>query len=254
MLLNLTCSAFKITDFRSSVKESSLSRSIRSTIHAVIHPLILVLSHCVQMFPELLVSVRLMSCWGLWQNATSFCLFTSCFVVCAALFPFSQRGSLCMESMWGCLHCLCVCALNPDHGVCLWALLPQHPPTPAVVFSPFPPYLFLCVCYCSILFTTSPLLIFHSGRNTGQGWEGCPVPTLGLSHSQRNTPGRPNTLSTHAQCLVSLFNLHMSPSSSLIHRHTVELFKSLGWGAVKHHCHCAGGLLVSGSYSCCSPL
>lgn len=122
------------------------------------------------------------------------------------------------------------------------------------IFPPFPPYLFLCVCYCSILFTTSPLLIFHSGRNTGQGWEGCPVPTLGLSHSQRNTPGRPNTLSTHAQCLVSLFDLHMSPSSSLIHRHTVELFESLGWGAVKHHCHCAGGLLVSGSYSCCSPL
>lgn len=162
-----------------------------------------------------------------------------------------------------------VCVWNPCEGVCTvyvsarWILITvfvcercyhsTHPPL-QWYFPPFPPYLFLCVCYCSILFTTSPLLIFHSGRNTGQGWEGCPVPTLGLSHSQRNTPGRPNTLSTHAQCLVSLFDLHMSPSSSLIHRHTVELFKSLGWGAVKHHCHCAGGLLVSGSYSCCSPL
>lgn len=35
------------------------------------------------------------------------------------------------------------------------------------------------------------------------------------------------THSQHMQCLAPLSDLHMSPSSSLIHRHTVELFKSI---------------------------
>ncbi len=73
-----------------------------------------------------------MSCWGLWQSATSFYPFTSCFV----FGPFSQFGSLCMEGMRVCLLCLCVCVLNLDHAICLRTLLPQHQTPPAMVFTP----------------------------------------------------------------------------------------------------------------------
>lgn len=96
-------------------------------------------------------------------------------------------------------------------------------------------------------------LFYTLGGTQNKGEKVAQFPPLG-SHTPRETHPRPNTLSTHAQCLASLSDLHMSPSSSLIHRHTVELFKPLRWGAAKHHCYCAGGSLVSRSYSCCLPL
>lgn len=142
------------------------------------------------MFPEL-VSIlgRLMSCWGLWQSATSFYPFTSCFGVCIVLCPLSPFGSLCMEFLWACFS-VYVCVLNLDQTVCLRALLPQHLTPPALVFTP-PTPISVLVClplqrlvhHLPTFFSILPL-----GRNTEQGWEGCPVPTLGLSHSHRNTP------------------------------------------------------------------
>lgn len=46
------------------------------------------------------------------------------------------------------------------------------------------------------------------GRNTEQGWEGCPVPTFGLSHSQRNKPSPKHTLNTCSvllHCLICIW-------------------------------------------------
>lgn len=113
-----------------------------------------------------------------------------------------------------------------------------HPPPPW--YSPPPPLPSFNPHICSCVFAVAascpqpPRLSFLSlcsGRNTGQGWEGCPVPTLGGSHTPRETrPGVQTHPQTHAQCLVSLFDLHMSLSSSLIHRHTAGLFESFRWG------------------------
>lgn len=135
---------FGVYSLRRTVKESSLSKSIsfakvyHSPLLSLIHLLIpLFLRHFIHMFPELvLVHGTLMSCWGLWQTATSFYPFTSCFVLCVVLRPVSQFGSLCMECMCERLLCLCVCVLNPDHTVCLRMRLPQQQPPPAVLFAP----------------------------------------------------------------------------------------------------------------------
>lgn len=85
---------------------------------------------------------------------------------------------------------LCVCVVNSEQSwtVCLRMLLPQYQP-PFRGICPIPSYLLLCVCHRSIFFATSPLLSILPLRcnYTEQGWEGCPVPTFIVSHSQRDT-------------------------------------------------------------------
>lgn len=197
---------FEIYSCRKTEKESSLSKSIslakicHSSFLSLIHLLIpLFLCHFIQMFPELvLVHGRLMSCWGLWHSATSFYPFTSCFVVS----PFSQFGSLCMECMWVCLLCLCVCVLNLDRAVCLRTLLPQHQTPPAVVFSPPTPHICSCV-FATAASCSPPPYFFLLCSYTEQGWEGCPVPTFGLSHSHKKHTRAP----THSQHMQSV-SLH----------------------------------------------
>ena len=187
------------------------------------------------MFPELLICAhgRVMSCWGLWQSATSLYPFTSCFSVCIVLCPFSQFGSLCMECVCVCLLCLCACALNLDHSVCLRTLLPQHlPPLPVLAFTPQPPIsVFVCwplQCLVHNLPTFSHFSLF--GGTQYKGEKVAQFPPLG-SQTPTETHPRSNTLSPHAQSLTPLSDLHMRQSSSLMHRHTVELFKSLKWGS-----------------------
>lgn len=117
------------------------------------------------MFPELvLVHGRLSSCWELWQNATSFCQFTS--FSHSALLLFSVGKSVDVFALF-----MCVCVVNPEHSACLRMLLPQYQPPPCRGICPHPSYLLLCVCHRSILFTTSPLLpILPLGcSNTEQG-------------------------------------------------------------------------------------
>lgn len=233
---------FKVYSLRRTVKESSLSKSIsfakvyHSPLLSLIHLLIpLFLNHFIQMFPELvLVHGRLMSCWGLWQTATSFYPFTSCFVVCIALCPFSRFGSLCMECMWACLLCLCVCVLNLDHTVCLRMRLPQqHPPRPprSAIDSPNP-HISSCVFAIAASCSLPPhFFLFYSwGGTQNKGDKVAQFPPLG-SHTPTETHSHSHTLSAHAQCLAPLCAMHMSLSSSLMHRHTVELFKSVRWGA-----------------------
>lgn len=146
-----------------------------------------------------------MSCWGLWQSATSFFYpFTSCFVLCIVLCPFFSVWEL----VYGRHECVCsvyvsVCWIlitlfvweRCYHSIkppLLWYLLPQ------------PPYLSLCVCHSSVLFTISPLLpILPLGRNTEQGLGGCPVPTFGFSHSHR----KHTRAQTHSQHMHSV-SLH----------------------------------------------
>lgn len=102
--------------FRRMVKESSLSKSIslakiyHSSLLSLIHLLIpLFLCHFIQMFPELvLVHGSLMSCWGLWQSATSFYPFTSCFVARVVLCPLSQSVYGMHVSVFALFMCLCV--------------------------------------------------------------------------------------------------------------------------------------------------
>lgn len=152
------------------------------------------------MFPELvLVHGRWSFYWGWWQNAISFYLFTS--FSHSALLLLSVGKSvdafapvylcMCGESWAYCLSQNTVATVPALHsrGIC-----------------PHPSYLLLCVCHRSILFTTSSLLpILPLGcNNTEPGWEGCPVPTFRVSHSQRDI--RTQTLSTHAQsCFIVWF-------------------------------------------------
>lgn len=175
-----------------------------------------------------------MSCWGLWQSATSF---TSCFGFCIVLWPFFQFGSLCMEYLWMCLLCLCVCVLNLDHSVCLRTLLPEYLTPPALAFTPPTPH--ICSCVFAIAASGSqPLHFFlfhHWGEMQSKGEKVGQFPPLG-SHTPTETHSRSSTLWTHAQCLAPLSDLYMSLSTSLTHRHNVELFESLGWGASKLQC------------------
>lgn len=119
--------------------------------------------------------------------------FTQCFtlflswLVCKWVFP---------VYVWWILSSLFV------SGRCYHSISPPY----RGICPPHPSYLLLCVCHRSILFTTSPLLpILPLGcNNREQGWEGCPVPTFIVSHSQRDT--RTQTLSTHAQaCFIVWF-------------------------------------------------
>lgn len=170
-----------------------------------------------------------------------FFFFLSCVALlfCAALQPpFPLFGSLCMDSMrvfmrlhaesWS-RRLTAEACYHSAHPPPPWYFCPSPPPKP--------PYLFLRVCYCSILFTTTPPLIFFPPFPL---WEEhrtrvrrLPSSHLrGLSHSQRETrPGVQTHSQTHAQCLVSLLDLHTSLSSSLIHRHTAGLLESLRWGS-----------------------
>lgn len=154
----------------------------RFTIHPLIHPSPVSLS---------LYSDVPKACSCLWEADVLLGIMAKChiFLSIYILFfglhgtlPIYLFGSLCMESMWVCLLCLCVCVLNPDHAVCLRTLLPHqlHQTPPAVAF----------------------------GRNTEQGWEGCSVPTFGLSHSQRNKPSPKHTLNTCSvllHCLICIW-------------------------------------------------
>lgn len=172
----------------------SFSRTSGLAYHVpilLLKPFFFSLSQRVKIFPALAPS------WGLWQKRDMF-FFSFHVLLCCFAQGFSLpslRLGVCVWTPW---DCLCVCMLNPDRAVWLRRLVttaPTHPrrgifcPSPP----PKPPYLFLRVCYCSILFTTTPPLIFfssRSGRNTGQGWEGCPVPTLGGSHTPREKHAR----------------------------------------------------------------
>lgn len=195
-----------------------------------------------------------MSCWGLWQSATSFYPFTSCFVFCTVLCPFSHFGSLCMKGMsvFALFMCLCV----ESWSRCLSENAVTTAPNPPCygIYSPNP---HICPCVFAIAASCSQpphfFLFYPWGGTQNKGEKVAQFPPLG-SLTPTETHPRSNTLSTHAQCLAPLSDLHMSPSSSLMHRHTVELFQSLRWGASKLHCYCVGGLLVSESQSCCLPL
>lgn len=167
------------------------------------------------MFPELVLAHgRLMSCWGLWQRATSFYPFTSCFRVCIMLCPVSQFRSLCMECMWVCLRCLCVCVLNVDHAVCLRTLLPQHLTPPVLAFTPPTPHICSCVFAIAASCSQPPhFFLFHSwGGAQNKGEKVAQFPPMG-SHTPTEIHPRSNTLSAHAPCLAPLSDLHMSPSS-----------------------------------------
>lgn len=139
------------------------------------------------LFPELVLVHGL-----LWQSATYIFYL---YVFHTVLFSVGKSVDvfvlfMCDESWAYCLSQnvdTTVSATPPRRGIC-----------------PNPSYLLLWVCHCRILFTTSPLLsILPLGcNNTEQGWEGCPVPTFIVSHSQRDT--RTHTLNT---CTVFLYCL-----------------------------------------------
>lgn len=240
----------KIYSSRTMVKESSLSKpiSLAKMYHSsplfLIHLLIpLFLCHFIQMFPELVsVHGRLMSCWGLWQSATSFYPFTSCFGVCIMLCPFSVYGM--HVSVFALFMCLCV----ESWSRCLFENAVTTAPNPPCIgiYSPNP---HICSCVFAIAASCSQpphFSLFYSwGGTQNKGEKVAQFPPLG-SHTPTGTHPRSNTLSAHAQCLTALSDLHVSPRSSLMHRHAVELFKSLRWGAPKLCCYCVGGLLVSG--------
>lgn len=203
-------------------KESSLSKSIslaesyHSSILSLIHLLIpLFLCHLIQMFPELvLVHGSLMSCWGLWQSATSFYPFTSCFGDCLA-----QFGS--MECMWACLLCLCVCVLNLDHAV----TRAPNPPCAGI----YPPLsVLVCLPFLRLVHNLPTSSYFTLGEEHRTRVRRLPSSHLWALTLPQKTHPRSNTLSPHAQCLAPLLDLHMSPSSSLMHRHTVELSAKMG--------------------------
>lgn len=166
----------KIYSFRRMVKESSLSKSIslakisHSSPLSLIHPLFL--CHFIQIFPELvLVHGRLMSCWGLWQSATSFYPFTSSFGGLHSALPiFSVWESVCgmYVSVFSLFMCLCVeswsrclsenavtTAPNPPLR---WYLPPPPPPPPN------PPYLFLCVLPLQCLVHSFPTSFYFTLR------------------------------------------------------------------------------------------
>lgn len=188
------------------------------------------------MFPELVLAHgRLMSCWGLWHGATPFfSIYILFWVSHSAFFPF---GSLCMEYLWMCLLCLCVCVLNLDHVVCLRTLLPEHLTPPALAFTPPTPH--ICSCVFAIAASGSqPLhffLLHHWKEIQNKGEKVGQFPPLG-SHTPTETHPRSSTLRTHAQRLAPLSDLYMSLSTSLTHRHNVELFESLSWGSSKLQC------------------
>lgn len=173
------------------------------------------------------------------KNVTSFFFpFMSCFVVL-------RSASASLPSVWESVYGLhesvyasaCWILIAPfDCG----GLLPQRPPTPAVVFLPLPfPKTPISVLACLLLqhlvhnHPTSHFFFFPLWEEHRTRVRRLPSSHLrGLSHSQRETrPGVQTHCQTHAQCLVSLLDLHTSLSSSLIHRHTAGLLESLRWGS-----------------------
>lgn len=144
---------------------------------------------------------------------------------------FAHFMLLCVESRSCCLpeNAVTTAPNTPCTGI--------HSPTPHICFCVFaiaascsqPPYFFL---------------FYPWGATQNKGEKVAQFPPLG-SHTPTGTHPLSAALTAHAQCLAPLSDLHMSLSSSLMHRHTVELFKAQRWGATKRHCHCVGGLLVS---------
>lgn len=169
MLLNLTRPAFKTTNFRSSVKESSLSRSIRSAIHAAIHPLILVSVIAFR------CSQNCLSVWD-WRLVGDYGKMPHLFVRLHLVLLFVQRFS----------HFLSVevCVWNPCEGVCTvyvsarWILITvfvcercyhsTHPPLQWY----FPPSPHICSCVFAIAASCSQpphFLFFTLGGTQDKG-------------------------------------------------------------------------------------
>lgn len=128
--------------------------------------------------------------------------------LCSALpnFPVWQN----VHGMQMSMLALFICVLNLDHYVCLRTrpvtTAPYPSTTPALAFTaPSPPYLFFCVCHCTILFKTSPLLpILPLGRNTEQGWERFPNSHLWiLAFPQKRSHA--NTCCQHMHSSVFVF-------------------------------------------------
>lgn len=164
----------------------------------------------------------------------------SCFVVLRS--ASASLPSVWESCVWTPWECLCVCVLNPDRAVWLRRLVTTAPTHPrrGIFAPPLPQNPHICSCvfaiaascsqppHLSFFFFSFPLWEEHRTRVRR-----LPSSHLrGLSHSQRETrPGVQTHSQTHAQCLVSLLDLHMSLSSSLIHRHTAGLLESLRWGS-----------------------
>lgn len=151
-------------------------------------------------------------------------LFFFFFLSCLALLfravlqpPF---GSLCMDSMgvfmrlhaesWS--RCLTAEACyHSAHPPPPWYFCPSPPPKPPI-----------SVLACLLLqhlvhnHPTSHFFSSRSGRNTGQGWEGCPVPTLGGSHTPRekhtraskHTPKHMRSVSFHCWICIWAWVVH----------------------------------------------
>lgn len=132
------------------------------------------------------------------KNATSFFFFLSCLALlfCAALQPpFPLFGSLCMDSMrvfmrlhaesWS-RRLTAEACYHSAHPPPPWYFCPSPPPkTPISVLA--------CLLLQHLVHNHPTSHFFppsRSGRNTGQGWEGCPVPTLGGSHTPREKHAR----------------------------------------------------------------
>ncbi len=127
-----------------------------------------------------------------------------------------------------CLLCLCVCVLNLDHAVCLRTLLPQHQTPLAVVFTPPTPIsVLVCLPLQCLVLNLPTSSYFTLGEKHRTRVRRLPSSHLwALTLPQKHT--RAQTRSQLMQCLTPLSDLHMSPSSSLMHRHTVELFAKMG--------------------------
>lgn len=160
-----------------------------SFYHSSLDPSIPFLCHCFQMFPKLaFVHGRPMSCFGIMAE----CHFLLSFYI--LFFGLLVR-----------YQCECVCSVYVS---VYWILI--TPLSENIVTTPTAP--------------TPPRSGIWEEHRTR-------VRRLPSSHLWALTLPEKQTLaqthSQHMQCLAPLSYLHMSPSSSLIHRHTVELFKSI---------------------------
>lgn len=140
--------------------------------------------------------------------------------------PFSQSVYGMHVSVFALFTCLCV----ESWSRCLSENAVTTAPNPpcAGICSPPAPHICSCVFAIAAACSQPPhfFLFYPWGGTQNKGEKVAQFPPLG-SHTPTETHPRSNTLSPHAQCLAPLSDLHMSPSSSLMHRHTVELFQSL---------------------------
>lgn len=138
-------------------------------------------------------------------------------------------------SVFALFMCLCV----ESWSRCLSENAVTTAPNPPLRWYLLPPTPHICSCMFAIAAPCSQpphfFLFYPRERTQKKGEKVAQFPPLG-SHTPTEAHPRsnalsPHALSPHAQCLAPLSDLHMSPSRSLMHSHTVELFKSLRWGA-----------------------